>query len=89
MCCIALIQAQSGVYHLPKLLAAGVGCFRVELVDEPASSVVPLLEGYAAVLAGKRSARSLWEELGDVGGGSLDVRAERQWEVLRPTARRS
>lgn len=85
---IWMLQAQSGVYHLPALLSAGVGCFRVELVDEPADVVVPLLEGYAAVLAGKRSAGSLWEELGDVGGGSLDVRAERARDSLRPTARR-
>lgn len=81
-------QAQSGVHHLPALRQAGVACFRVELVDEPADRVVPLLEGYRAVLAGARSARSLWEELGDVGGGSLDVRLERERESLRPTARR-
>eukprot|EP00887_Chlorella_sp_A99_P000141 scaffold16.g141.t1 len=38
--------AQSALPFLPSLIAAGVGTLRVELVDEPAAYVTPLLEGY-------------------------------------------
>lgn len=31
-------------------MGAGYGCFRVELVDQPAEVVAPLLEGYRAAL---------------------------------------
>lgn len=54
-------QAQSGADFVPQLAAAGVGSLRVELVDEPAELVAPLLEGYRAVAAGERSARDLME----------------------------
>lgn len=54
-------QAQSGADYIPQLAAAGVGSLRIELVDEPAELVGPLLEGYAAVARGERTARSLME----------------------------
>jgi putative protease len=38
--------AQSGLYYLPRLAAAGYGSFRVELVDEAPEVVQQLLEGY-------------------------------------------
>lgn len=39
-------SAQSGLYYLPRLAAAGYGTFRIELVDEPPHLVAPLLEAY-------------------------------------------
>lgn len=54
-------QAQSGADYVPQLAAAGVGSLRVELVDEPAELVAPLLEGYRALAAGERTARALME----------------------------
>ncbi|KAL4419681.1 hypothetical protein ABPG75_006779 [Micractinium tetrahymenae] len=67
-------SAQSGLPFLPHFAAAGFGCFRVELVDEPAEYVAPLLEGYRKALqaatdaaasgsgtaAGWQSAQELW-----------------------------
>jgi hypothetical protein len=38
--------AQSGLYYLPRLAAAGYGSFRIELVDESPEMVGQLLEGY-------------------------------------------
>jgi hypothetical protein len=38
--------AQSGLYYLPRLAAAGFGTFRIELVDEAPEVVGQLLEGY-------------------------------------------
>jgi hypothetical protein len=38
--------AQSGLYYLAQLAAAGYGTFRVELVDEAPEMVGQLLEGY-------------------------------------------
>lgn len=54
-------QAQSGAEYVPQLAAAGVGCIRVELVDEPPEAVAPLLEGYRAVVAGERTAKALMD----------------------------
>jgi putative protease len=53
-------QAQSGVHYLELLLSSGIKQFRVELVDEPPELVGPLLEGYLAVMEGRRSADDLW-----------------------------
>lgn len=59
-------QAQSGLSYLPSLIDSGVGAFRVELVDEPANAVVPLLEGYkiAFDVLTKKSSRNDWEMVG-------------------------
>jgi hypothetical protein len=80
------------------LAEAGVGSFRVELVDEPAEQVEPLLEAYRDVLRGTRSPGSAWKWLegmpsrfGAVGGmtaGSLEVKAERLAASLKPVGRR-
>jgi putative protease len=45
-------QAQSGLQQLGGLLRAGCSRYRVELVDEPAEYVEPLLQGYRDVLDG-------------------------------------
>ena len=52
--------AQSGLPHLADFVAAGVGCFRVELVDEPAEVVAPLLDRYWAVLQAAAGGESTW-----------------------------
>jgi hypothetical protein len=89
-------SAQSGAYHLPRLLAAGFGALRIELVDEAPEHVGPILNGYRAVARGEAPSSALWALLGrvpdgngrpgGVGGGSLDVKAERAAASLRPTA---
>jgi putative protease len=48
-------RAQSGLHYIGALAASGFGCFRVELVDQPASVVVPLLQGYRQALLGHAS----------------------------------
>ena len=78
---------------------AGIRHFRVELVDEPAAAVGPLLEGYRAVLEGTKRPAALWRELEavpDANGrahgvsyGSLRPARERSADSLRPSARRS
>jgi hypothetical protein len=88
--------AQSGAYHLPRLLSAGFGAIRIELVDEAPDHVAGILNGYRAVAHGDAPPSQLWAQLGDVpdgngrpggvSGGSLDVRGERTAASLRPTA---
>jgi hypothetical protein len=75
-------QAQSGIHYVERLAAAGVRQFRVELVDERAAEVGPLLEGYAAVLRGDRSADSLWEWLQVRGNHSVSNMCRK---LMRPT----
>lgn len=76
----------------------GLQNFRIELVDEPAEQVVPLLQGYRDVLQGNRDAKDLWSSMKDltdangnahgVATGSLEARRERAAVSLRPSARR-
>lgn len=56
-------QAQSGATFVSQLQMSGFKSFRIELVDEPAHQVKPLLEGYHNLLNGKMTARDLWSEL--------------------------
>jgi len=56
-------QAQSGATFVSQLQRAGFTSFRIELVDEPAHQVKPLLEGYHSLINGRISARDLWAEL--------------------------
>ncbi|CAG9462136.1 unnamed protein product [Pedinophyceae sp. YPF-701] len=89
-------QAQSGARHLAAWVAAGIRSFRVELVDEAPDAVAPILDGYRAVLEGRRSEEELMAALSrlqdrngraqGVGEGSLAVRAERDRATLNPTA---
>ena len=68
----------------------------MELVDEPAGVVAPLLQGYADVAAGRRSAADLWaflQTLPDSNGraqgvtrGSLATRAEVARSAMKQTA---
>eukprot|EP00798_Chlamydomonas_sp_ICE-L_P014799 gene14799-20854_t len=90
-------QAQSGLFFLPEFLKAGYSTFRIELVDEPAELVVPLLEGYRDTMLGNRGPGDMWkwmqQGLTDANGrahgiapGSLEVVEERARKSLRPTA---
>ncbi len=89
-------QAQSGAYHIARLVAAGFGALRIELVDESPEDVTRLLTGYRDIIRGDAQPSRLWGVLnkvkdsngraGGVGGGSLDVRGERAAGTLRPTA---
>jgi putative protease len=54
---------QSAAEFLPRMLAMGLRWFRVELLREKPDEVVPLLERYAAVLAGRDNGRSAWRQL--------------------------
>ncbi|GAX79879.1 hypothetical protein CEUSTIGMA_g7319.t1 [Chlamydomonas eustigma] len=71
-------QAQSGLFSIPELVSSGYRHLRIEMVDEPAEYVGPILEGYRNVLLGARPPSDLWTWLGSlpdangrVGGVSL------------------
>ena len=61
-----VLQAQTAAPFLEDWTHSGVGHLRVELVDEPAGLVQPILEGYRAVLLGEKTATELWGWLKDV-----------------------
>ncbi len=54
---------QSAAEYIPKMLAAGVRHFRVELLRETAAEVAPLLEHYSRVIAGEETSRQTWRNL--------------------------
>jgi putative protease len=54
---------QSAAEFLPQMRALGVGWFRIELLRESAAEVAPLLDRYAAVLAGRDDGRTAWRQL--------------------------
>jgi putative protease len=54
---------QSAAEFLPRMLALGLRWFRVELLRESPAEVGPLLDRYAAVLAGRDDGRSAWRQL--------------------------
>ena len=56
-------QAQSAAEFLPDMLSLGLRHFRVELLREPASEVVPVLARYADVLAGRVAGRDALRSL--------------------------
>jgi len=63
------------------MLPAGVGSFRVELVDEPAEYVAPLLEGYRRALQAAidpRQPQGEEEELWDWMQGLPDANGRAQ-----------
>lgn len=69
-------QAQSAVNLMPRLLAAGVSRFRIELVDEPAMVVGPLLQAYRDVARDPRVARQTWrwlQTIPDANGNAQGV----------------
>ena len=94
-------QAQSAAPMLDTLLDAGIGHFRVELVDEPADAVAEIVQGYHALLhqgLGGLGHRHLWERLAripDANGlhqgvelGSFATRSEPARSGMKtPTAR--
>lgn len=95
-------QAQTGLPFLPQLLEAGVGAFRVELVDNPPEHVGPLLKAYReALLAGSqlvrfnaqqahRQAQQAWQGGSGAQQGGEDVmkgrRVRGEWEVAEAKA---
>jgi U32 family peptidase len=91
-------QAQSAAFELQRLSRAGFGTLRIELVDEPAEVVKPLLAKHRAALRGELAPGELWRWLAQlpdrqgrvqgVTAGSLRVRREREAASLRPSARR-
>ncbi len=46
------------------MVRAGVRKFRIELVDEPAGAVKPLVQGYRDLLDGARTSGDLWSWMG-------------------------
>lgn len=54
---------QSAAEYIPRMLALGLRWFRVELLRESPGEVGPLLDRYAAVLAGLDDGRSAWRQL--------------------------
>jgi putative protease len=56
-------RAQTGAEYVTQLLALGVRRFRVEFVDEDASTVTRTLEKYQALLKGDLDGTALWNDL--------------------------
>jgi len=91
-------EAQSAARDLKALAAAGVGFLRLELVDEPADVIAPLVEHYYGALRGDVAPYEVWDFVASlpdsngrkhgVGRGSLDDSAwrERKASQLRPAA---
>ncbi|MEW5305320.1 MAG: hypothetical protein WDW36_007868 [Sanguina aurantia] len=90
-------KAQSGLFHAPTLLRSGFRTLRVELVDEPAEYVAPLLQGYHDVLiTNSRTPSNLWSWLAalpdangiphGVAGGALESSQEQSRGSLKTTA---
>ena len=90
--------AQSAGPLLPDLSAAGVGHYRIELVDEPAHEVAGIVCAYRDALHGRITSQKLRERLAPVpdangnvqgvGLGSLAVRAEMTRDAMKkPSAR--
>ena len=91
-------QAQSAAPFIQELLDAGLKHFRIELVDEPAKQVAPIVEGYRKLLQGGLSHENLWSTLQrvpdannrpqGVGLGSLSVSIEApKSSMKKPTSR--
>ncbi|MBM4455000.1 MAG: U32 family peptidase [Verrucomicrobia bacterium] len=57
-------RPQSGVSHLPDLLAAGLRKFRIELLDESPDEAVRLLRAYRETLSGRQDPDGLARSLG-------------------------
>jgi len=55
---------QSGAEAVPALLAAGVRHFRLEFLDQPAAEIGRVVRAYRDLLAGRRTGRDVWRELG-------------------------
>ena len=90
--------AQSAAPLLADLCAAGIGHYRIELVDEPAHEVGGVVNAYRDVLHGRITALALREHLArvpdanghvqGVGLGSLAVRTEMTRDTMKkPSAR--
>lgn len=91
-------QAQSAAPFAGPLHQAGVRNWRIELVDEPAEQVAPIVQGYRDLLDRRIDAQQLLNRLRQVpdanahpqgaGPGSLAVRAEQtRWSMKTPSAR--
>lgn len=68
--------AQTGAIHFEDLHAAGLGCFRVELLEESEAEAGKILHTYLALLEGKKNGAELWRDLNaqsklGVTGGTL------------------
>ena len=57
-------RPQSGVYHLPDLLAKGLHRFRIELLDESPDEAIRLYRAYREALEGRSDPRRLAKTLG-------------------------
>ncbi|KAL7536993.1 hypothetical protein ACHAXR_007521 [Thalassiosira sp. AJA248-18] len=85
---VFMAESQSGVHSINEWMQAGVGHFRIELVDESGSDAVKIVSSYLQFLSKERQATDVWDELsgildsngrlGGVGVGSLRNSAERR-----------
>lgn len=55
--------AQSATEYIPRMLAAGVRHFRVELLREEPGEISGLIDRYARAIAGKETGKAIWREL--------------------------
>ena len=89
-------KAQSGAEYVHELINAGIKRFRVDLVDEPAETVSPLLEAYKDCLLGLKRGRDVVRLVGSfpdangrshgAGRGSFEVKKEVDRASMKQTA---
>jgi U32 family peptidase len=54
---------QSAAEYIPRMLTLGVRRFRIDLLEETAAAVAPLVDRYRAVIAGHDDGRQAWKHL--------------------------
>ena len=85
-------ESQSGIYNMNEWIEAGVGCLRIELVDETGDDATKILSSYLQFLRKEIHADCVWDtletipdsngRLGGVGEGSLRNDVERKSGAL-------
>ena len=84
-------QSQSGLFSIDKMISSGFRTFRIELVDEPADVVAPLLDAYReAVGKGgegeRRSPAEIWRWLGTIPDANGRVMGVGSGSLLAPSS---
>jgi len=85
---VFMAESQSGIYSVNEWTQAGVGHFRIELVDEVGEDAVRIVSSYLDFLSNENHANDVWNVLGEipdsngrnggVGAGSLRNSVERR-----------
>ena len=89
---VFMSESQSGIYNMNEWIKAGVGCLRIELVDENGDNAAKIVSSYLQFLREEIHADDVWDlletipdsngRLGGVGEGSLRNDVERKSGAL-------